>query len=521
MEMNRRDFMKLAGSTLAAHSVINSVPFAADIFAQNKKPLKFKNILFLLSDQQRQDCSGCYGNSVVQTPNLDRLAANGVRFTNAFTPTAVCCPARTSIQTGLLAHEHGIVRNPSFESGIFYGSTQNKHSRWTDSDRDPDPAIRFFSQSLAAAGWQLAHIGKWHIGMTKKPCDYGYENGVFYPGYGYPKKHEHYLSYLKQFGLDGFKLTEEKKDPSGRRSFYGLQEGPQEASEPAYLRTQTVDAIRRFSKQNKPFFISCNFWGPHEPVYITKKHFEMYKDTDIQPWPNFDCDLSDKPDMLRRSGQFRATDWITKQNLPDLIAKYYGYISLIDEEIGEIIQELKKTGQLEDTLIVYTTDHGNSAGSYRMWDKGYGMYDCLYRIPFLVSNPSIKPGVCDGFVSLTDVANTFLEISGCEKIDTLEGRSLMPIISGQTKAVRDDYIVCQGYGHQLAFWQRMVRTKGAKYIYNPTAKDEFYDLTSDPWETRNIIATVDRAKLKKMETILLDEMKRTQDPLFDWASFTI
>jgi arylsulfatase A-like enzyme len=525
MEMNRREFGKFAFKTAGGIALSGlASPILGQALGAGKR--SFKNVLLIVTDEQRQDCLGCYGNSIVQTPNIDKLAATGVRFNNAFTPTAVCCPARTSIQTGLLAHEHGIVRNPSFETGLIVSKSKPPRNQWTENDRDVAPDIRFFSQSLSKNNWQMAHIGKWHIGMTKKPADYGYQDTVFYPGYGFPfyigyETHEHYATYLKSHGVDKAELLKTIKDPSGRHSYAGLQKGPQEISEPAYLRSQTVDMIKKFSALDKPFFISCNFWGPHQPFYITEKHYNMYKDVKIEAWANFDCDLSDKPEMIRRYGQYWTTDWLDKKSLAELISKYYGYISLIDEEIGRIIDALKACGQLEDTLIIYTTDHGDSCGSYRMWDKGFGMYDCIWRIPFIVSNPSIKPTVSDSFVSLVDLANTFLEIGGCELANGAEGRSLMPILTGKAKAIRDNHIACQGYGHQFAFMQRMLRTTDAKYIYNPTDKDEFYDLANDPWETRNIIDKISKTQLNSMKELLREDMIRVDDPMANWASYTM
>ena len=458
-----------------------------------------RNIVLILADQHRQDCIGCYGNPVVQTPHIDRLAARGVRFTHAFTPIAICTPARACLQTGLAPRNHGLIFN--WEFWKFRGGEWNL-----------PPEMRLFPQDLADAGYALGHFGKWHIGDHNRPADYGYE-GPYYPGYGYPATHEHYLAWLRGLGLSGFNLSQEKMDPGGSVLYYALQEGPTEASIPAYLTGQAIGHIRRAAAEGRPFFTSCNFWGPHAPYRITDPHLHMYDAADITPWPNFHAPLDDKPAMLRRQAQGFCTDWFTDETVSDLIAKHYGYITLIDEQVGRIVDTLRDCGELDRTLIVYAADHGSAVASYRMWDKGFGMYDCLWRIPMIFSHPSLAPGTNDSFVSLLDLAPTFCDAAGATVRDGLDGFSLMPVVHGERQGVRGDYLICEHYGHQIPFWQRMVRTHTAKYVYNPTDRDEFYNLEADPHEMTNVIDTVDRKTLKGFRQVLMEHIDATGDPV--------
>lgn len=470
-----------------------------------------KNIVLLLGDQHRQDCIGCYGNPVVRTPNIDALADSGVRFTHAFTPQAICTPARACIQTGLTARHHGLIFNWEFH-------------KWRGGEWNLPHDMRLFPQDLAEAGLGLGHFGKWHIGDNNTPAYYGYE-GPYFHGYGYPAGHQHYDEYLRGLGLDGFILHDEVRDPAGNYLYYATQEGPTEASIPAYLANQTIDFIRRQSDIGRPFFASCNFWGPHAPFRITDPHLHMYDDADgIEPWPNFHADMSQKPYMMQRQAEVFNTSWFTDDTLRDLIAKHYGYVTLIDDQVGRIIETLRQCGQLENTLIIYTADHGSAVGSYRMWDKGYGMYDCFWRIPMIFNHPSLAAGVNDRLVSLLDLAPTFCHAVGAPVRDGLDGTSLLPTLSDGTAPARgnnpglaDEYVVCEHYGHLIPFWQRMVRTHDKKYIYNPNDRDEFYDLAEDPWEMHNIIDTVDRATLQRMRDVLLDHIRATGDPLLGMA----
>jgi len=506
--MKRREFIRLANTAGAAALLSGSARILGSESAKERAswPGKIKHILVLFVDQQRYDCIGCYGNETVRTPNLDRLAGNGIRFTNAYTPAPVCTPARTSFQTGLWPHKHRLI----FNTG------DNRFKGGLD---DPAPGTRFFSETLAEKGWRCAHVGKWHIGNEgHKPEHHGYDPALpYYPDYGYPANHPHYLDYLKRHGLNGFRVLWERRDPTGYRLYAGLQEGPPEASVPSYLAGQTVDVIKRYAESEKPFFIGCNFWGPHAPYIIPKSHLEMYREVDIPPWPNWNCDLSDKPGVITRYGEYWRTGWFNARDLGEMIGEYYGYITLIDEACGRILKVLEETGTLEETLVVYTADHGSAVGSYRFWDKGFGMYDCITRIPLIISHPSIKPGVSDAFVTLNDLAPTFLDIAGCPA-PPMDGESLLPILTGEKDAVRQDYIVTEHHGHQQVFWQRMVRTPSFKYVFNPTSRDEFYDLEKDPWETTNIIDKADREKLAWAKKILLAWMEETGDqPMLRWA----
>ena len=507
--MKRREFINKTNLAGAGAALSGKRALASQTNPQKGITDDIKNVLFLFVDQQRQDCLGCYGNGIVQTPNIDRLAKNGIRFTNCYSPAPVCSPARTCVQTGLLAHNHKI----TFNTGAREIPARNNSGR-----QNPLPNTTFFSHTLKKDGWRLANIGKWHIGTDKsKPSAHGYDELPYYPAYGYPSRHPHYLDYLKKQGVDGFNLLWQRKDPTGFREYAALQEGPQSASIPAYLASQTVDVIKNYTTGSDPFFIACNFWGPHAPYRITKEHLEMYRGADIEPWPNFDCDLSDKPGVITRYGEYWKSGWFNSKNLSEMIGEYYGYISLIDEEIGRILKALENVGELDKTLIVYSADHGSAVGSYRYWDKGVGMYDCITRIPLIISHPSIKPDVSDAYVTLCDLAPTFLEAAGSELHD-MDGKSLMPILNGAENAVREDHIVTEHFGHQQTFWQRMVRTDTTKYIYNPTSRDEFYDLEVDPWETKNIFDTVDKKTLKEHRDILMAWIKETKDPLRVWAT---
>jgi arylsulfatase A-like enzyme len=536
--MDRRAFLHTAagvgtaaltgGAAAAVDAVTAAVPQAAfsrpnqtapvlETLADIAKPAgagKIKNILFFMSDQQRQDCLGCYGHPFVQTPVADGLARNGVRFDNAFTPAAVCTPARACAQTGLLPHRHGLV----FNSGSFSAANGGKDNL--------EPHLNLFAPSLKEKNFALAHIGKWHIGVDNRPEHYGYE-GVYYPDYGFPDKHPHYLDYLKALGVDGFKIVDEVRPAAGlhgvARVYAGIQQGPAEATEAGYLASQTIDTLRRFAKSDRPFFIGCNFWGPHGPYYIDEKHYRMYAGRNVPVWKNFKYDMSAKPDVIRRYGDYWTSSRLSEAELSSLLAVYFGYISLIDDQMGRVMKALDELGLTDETLIVYSADHGATEGSHGMWDKGFGMYDCTQRIPLIISHPSLKgkAAVSKEYVTLMDLAPTFWETAGVQPPRRCDGRSLWPVIDDPARPREKDFIVLQHFGHQAAFGQRMVRTDTEKYIYNALDRDEFYDLGDDPDEMHNIIGRVPSGKLTEFRDRLREFITAAKDPIAFWSANTL
>lgn len=505
--MSRRDFIRQVGAgttaALGAH-LLGSEPASA---AAPRAPTRFKNVLLLFSDQHRADCLGCYGNPIVRTPHLDQLANDGIRFTQAFTPTATCSPARASLLTGLWAHQHGLQHVPAYAS-FAGGRSAFDTARWP-----------MYANTLREKNYQRAHIGKWHIGDKTTPSDCGFE-GIHYPGYGYPSAHPHYLAYLRKLGVDGYNLSQVTRK---RFEYSGLQQGPDEAGEAAYLAAQTVEKIEQYAGSDRPFFISCNFWGPHAPHMLTEKYFRMFEGVSIPAWRNFRCPLDDKPEIYRRYGQYWGTQDFTEEKLSRLLATYFGYIAAVDDAVGRIVAALRKSGAYDDTLIVYSTDHGSTEGSYGMWDKGFGMFDCTQRIPLILSHSSLRGQHCisDEFVTLLDLAPTFIDSAGGEVPSEMAGRSLLPLVRDPSRSRERDHVICESFGHQMTFWQRMVRTDTAKYIFNPTSIDEFYNLTVDPDETTNLIGKVSSATLAPFKDRLAHWMKETGDPLLEWSGSTL
>ena len=462
------------------------------------------NILLIQADQLRRDMLGIYGSPVVKTPAIDALARDGVVFDYAFTPCPLCAPSRASLITGKRPLKHGILVNS--ESGLAAGKDfSGKHTTT--------------AELLAARGYHSTLCGKWHVGTNLSPQNCGFE-GVYYPGYGYPDQHPHYLEYLKKLGTT-FKLRDQiysrRPDGSPKHCMAAIQEGPEEASVPHYLTNQAIEAIRKSADAGEPFFIRLDFWEPHVPYILPERYARMYDPADIEPWPNFSDDLAGKPEIQRAYKQYWGIEDFTWEEWARLVAMCYGAITLIDDQVARLTAALKEAGIADDTAVFFTADHGGMVGVHGLEDKGPYLYDEICRIPLIGHIPGMTGGNrTNALVYNMDLMPTILEIAGCEIPDDLDAVSLTPILTGKRESVRDENepVYIEFHGHQAPYEQRMVRTRTAKYIFNAPDKDELYDLRNDPYELHNIADNPAHAKLlNHMRLTMRGQLIKTHDPL--------
>ncbi len=463
------------------------------------------NILFIQTDQQRRDSLACHGNTVVRAPCLQRLAGEGVVFENAFAPTPLCAPARASLLTGRLPIHHGLLFN--VESGCVAG-------------RDFLRPEVGFGQILRAQGYDCRHVGKWHIGTTLTPADCGFE-GIHYPGYGYPEAHPHYLEYLSRLGISGFLLREQRygRRASGRRGplLAAVQEGGLQASVPCYLAGQTVEAIGQSVRAGRPFFVACNFWGPHAPYILPEEYMHMYDPAETPAAPEPPGVLDDKPAIHRDYARYWGTQDFDRDEWSALLAACYGYVSLIDEQVGRLLVWLEELGVAGETVVIFSTDHGGMVGSHGLMDKGPFLYDPVCRIPLIVRLPGAAASGCRPrqIAYNTDLMPTFLELAGAAIPDGLDGSSLVPLWTGREgEFPRREAAFAEFHGHQVPAFGRMARTERLKYVFNACGLDELYDLSADPGESRNLIAEPSRrGDVAAMRELLRDHLARQGDPV--------
>ena len=466
------------------------------------------NTLLLITDQQRADSLGCYGNPLCRTPNADRLAAQGVRFDCAFTPTSICTAARGSLLTGVMPHKHKLLAN--FERNVGYPTEL------------PDGTIPF-SRYLRQAGCNAGTVGKWHIGVERGP-DYYEFDGLHYPGWGAPVNHPDYERYLDERGLPPFRTREPVRGrfPNGQPSNItaGRYEGPVEGAYPYFLAERTIAMLRRYAEDGKPFFLACQWFGPHLPYYLPDAYYDLYDPADVPLPPGMAETFRNKPRVHEHYARHWAFDSFTPDEWRKIIAVYWGYVTLIDEQMRRVLAELDARGLTDDTAVFFTSDHGAFVGSHKMQDKGPAMYDDTYRVPLIASLPGgLQHAVDDHFVSLVDLPATFLDIAGAPVPDYFDGRSIAPLLRGEDVSDWRQYIVAEFHGHHFPYPQRMIRTHTHKLVVNPPDIDELYDLAQDPYELVNQIDNPAYADVKRaLYAALYRELQESGDNFYHWMT---
>ncbi|MBN1917924.1 MAG: sulfatase-like hydrolase/transferase [Verrucomicrobia bacterium] len=446
------------------------------------------NILFFFTDEHRLSALGCCGETPCETPNIDRLADEGVRFETAYTCCPVCTPARASIMTGLYPHAHGM--------------TANLRELGAGTSELPD-SPHLLSRRLEAAGYRRGYTGKWHLGEGDTlygapidkalPSTRGFE-GIDFPGHGGGGFHfPEYKTYLEQHGWTH--ALKPMKTPGNVCMPCGLLAGPVESTVPYFLAEHTIALIDRFKETGEPFFIWHSNWGPHEPYYVPEAHYERYRAKDIPPWPNYgwparDIDGPHQVKLHTRAAELTWNDWA------DAIRYYYAFATLIDEQIGRVLDHLEKSGLADNTVVVFSSDHGETLGSHGgLIDKGWQHFEEIQRIGLIVKDPrgfgpnGLAPGsVPPQWASILDLHPTFLDLARAGyDAERLHGRSLLPVLRGEKTDWRDDMLV-EFHGLGAAATLITYRHGDLKYGWNVVTRDELYDLAADPHEMRNVIA---------------------------------
>ena len=436
------------------------------------------NILFLIADQHRYDCVNYSqkNKNGIKTPNIDKLAEEGMWFNNAYTTSPVCCPARQSLIAGRRPESFGALWNYNITLPV----------------KSLSPEDFSYAKMLKEKGYNNTFVGVWDVCEYEGPTAFGFDK---------------YIQYKRTYGATGQEGTVIDK------TF--------EESDPYKLGELVSEEIERLSSLDEPWHMSVNFAEPH-PYYGPVKEFaDMYDPKEMEPWDGFYDDLKDKPyiqsqQLVNWGNEERGWDYWSS-----VVAKYHAYVTQLDRVVGNILDKLVETGNYENTIVVYTSDHGDMCGSHGMFDKHYVMYEDVIHVPFIIRWPGkIRKGsLTDAYtVHFLDLVPTVLEVCGIEKPDnvTLHGRSLFPILLNED--IPTDWrkeAVSSYNGQQFGlFCQRSLKTDGWKYVWNPTDIDEVYDLDKDPGELNNLIKEIDLG-------ILSDLRKRLYDTLVNDGDFLV
>lgn len=440
------------------------------------------NLLFIWTDEQQYYTMKAYGNEVIQTPNLDRLADGSFVFEKAYVTQPVCSPDRASVMTGLYPHTHGIVAN-----------------------NIPLPEeVKTLPEIIGDQDYRTAYMGKWHLGneIFKQR---GFDDWVSIED-----------SYIQYYGPDKDRearsdyhhwLLEKGYQPNDRnrfsRSFAASL--PLEHCKPKFLEENAIEFLE--ANRHNPFILYINFLEPHMPFFGPLD--SLYSpDEVILPGSFNDVGSENDPlsHRLKREGNKRQYG-STEAEFRALIARYWGLVSQVDRSVGAILDKLESLGLSEHTIVVYTSDHGDMMGAHRMVAKGV-MYEEAVRIPFLLKDPRLNTSqrMIPERVSQVDIVPTLLDLMGHEVPGYLEGKSLLPALKADKFPAEDIFIEWNSHmDYRVRDWaereiteadsvqlaanpsiRTVISKEGMKLSLSNRDKSQLFDLNKDPLEIENL-----------------------------------
>ncbi len=497
---SRRDFIRTSSAISAG-----VVATGCQCFHPSKKK---PNLLFIWTDQQRADTMAVYGNKKIKTPNLNRLAEQCFVFQKAYVTQPVSTPSRSSVMTGLYPHTSGLTHN-----------------------NVPLPReIPCFPELLNDSEYKIAYMGKWHLG-DEVFAQHGFETWISiedgYTDYFYEDRdrsaRSDYHHWLVGKGYQPDRMEENKFSRNFAASL------PLEHCKPKFLEEKAckyLDAVG-----DDPFILYVNFLEPHSPY--TGPFNDLHPPESINLSGNFHDSLDDRDPLRYRLQRERniATYGPDEKEFRSLISKYWGLVSQVDQSVGAILDKLEKLGMAENTIVVYTSDHGDMMGSHKMVTKTV-MFEESVRIPFMMRIPQITTEqilIKNRRVSQIDIVPTLLDLLGKNIPASLEGKSLVPLLKG--KNVPEDYVFIEwnpadyylkpyeDYNGSLSVSEDEIRNAimaGTRTVISPdgwklclrdTDLNQLFDLNADPLETTNLFN--DAAYKDKIE-FLTEKIKEWQ-----------
>ena len=495
------------------------------------------NVLFIITDQQRADHVGFMGNDVVRTPHLDALASSGKVFENAWVANPVCMPNRCSIMTGRMPTAHGVIFN----------------------DRTLDWGANTFVRRFRANGYQTGLIGKSHLqhGMSKNSVVPFRGEPVMasaYPkGWDQIEDFERYLNATPQDPEDfyGFGHIELSIDHGARASGHHLRwalennaniedlfveynanaPGQHRSEEwwqiyqPPYaeefhstrfVTERTCEFIEKSHNAQQPWLAWCSFPDPHHPMTPPGEWFFRHRPEDMQlPESRFDS-LEHAPAHLRGFAGMHPSkqrDWVTPcgygndKLLSQAIAATYGMIEMVDDGVGKILEQLDALGIADNTIVVFTSDHGDMMGDHGLFLKGFMHYRGTLQVPLVISSPSADPGRTSALASSLDLGPTLMEMCDIEAYDGIQGQSLKPLVEDSAASVRDYCLIEDDIATVTAKLTpipgktRTLITQQQRYTRNSNGEEQLFDLQEDPNEMNDIRLQDNLRRLQMVEKL--------------------
>lgn len=468
------------------------------------------NIVLLYTDQQRFDALSANGNPEVITPNLDRLAAESINFTHCFVQHPLCMPSRASFMSGRYPSALGLTH-----MGV------------------PLPQdLPVLPSLLRQAGYYTSNIGKLHF-LPHSNRDHR----IPHPSYGFdwlevsdePGCYEDaYRAWVRRLdpsqlpflslgrppnavtwqasvGLEDGIDHEERDDFTRPRAFRGKPE----FTHSAFVARRTIDFLEQQGTARQPFCCVAGFYSPHSPMVAPQSFFDLYDPKALS--------LPDYPENTTAQNENgRAASVTDEDQLRAVRHGYYAMVSEVDFWVGEIMSTLKKQGLDQNTIVVFTSDHGEWLGDNRRWAKDYPAPDCVSRVPLLIRWPAgmKQPSRVDGLVEAVDVLPTLLEAAGMPIPPDLQGQSLMPCLRGDPWSGKEAALMEGSAGKCVDAAWRSLRTKTHHYIMHADGRECLWDLQSDPGEYHDIGDCPESATvLAECRHMLLKRILENERPL--------
>ena len=489
------------------------------------------NFLLFITDQHRADHLGCAGHPILRTPHIDALAARGCRFTDFHVATPICQPNRASLMTGRLPSAHGLQLN----------------------GRELSHGERTFVQLLREAGYRTALVGKSHLqnitavppawpkaGARLKqdaralfPGRYGQEVASSWdqdetfdltlPYYGFEQvaltvghadeQSGHWRRWLRRQVQDADRLIgPENAIPTPDWALSRLRQAwrtrvPEALYPTNYIAQQSCEMLQALAKEEQPFFLQCSFPDPHHPFTPPGRYWDMYRPEEVTLPLSFDAALTDAPPpvaWLHAQRAARSADFkpghgafaATQQEVREALALNFGSIGCIDDAVGQVMAQLARLGLSDNTVVMFTSDHGDLLGDRGLMFKGGLHYGALTRVPFIWVDAAASTA-CAGrqtsaLAQTIDIAATVLARAGVEPAHGIQGQSLLPVVSGDVASWRH-HVLIEEEGQRLDFnlaqriRMRTLRSRSHRLtIYDGQPWGELYDLCADPHELRNL-----------------------------------
>ncbi|MFW5828903.1 MAG: sulfatase-like hydrolase/transferase [Planctomycetota bacterium] len=418
------------------------------------------NILFFMLDQVSAEV--LRPESPCRTPNLDRILQRGVRVDRGYTPNPICTPARASLHTGLLPHNHGAVH-------VHLPPTSPPDVAMLREDK------RHWAQNLNKAGYRTGHFGKWHVDYHHNVNRYGWEQ--WDPGLT-----------MRHPPFDRVWTVGQPNAPEGYPSG-----GPGPTRTPLEERPQwrhyqvCADWLDEALRNQDPWCCMMSFSGPHSSKDAHISLVDEYLAMDLPLPASRNHDLADRPEVYRLCQ--KAWHGMSDEDHKKWRACYYASVEEHDRMFGLLLDQVEQAGQLDNTIVVFVTDHGDALGAHGIYTKILFAHEPVYNIPMAICGPGIVPGqVTSARVGLHDLCPTILELTDCDPIQDIDGRSAAALLADPSAHEQDWEVgYAENYGSQLLFSQRLVWEGDWKLVYNGFGKSELYNLAEDPDEMVNRI----------------------------------